>query len=76
MAALTAKGSTPASNSLEDIIAAINKISTDVKHSISVQVDHSQSVTCRVYADGKTKINKSNDKGSGYGTWYVGSFSI
>ena len=38
VAALTAKGSTPASNSLDDIITAINNMQLDVKHNVTAQV--------------------------------------
>ena len=40
MAALTAKGVTPTSNSIEDIITAINSITVggDVKHTFKIQM--------------------------------------
>ena len=59
MAALTAKGSTPASNNLEDIVTAINNLKTDVKHSVYIEAWKDGS-NCkgeaRLYVDGSRKL--------------------
>lgn len=58
MAALTAKGSPPTSNSIEDIITAINNITTDVKHTVKLNgfSDGGEGVVY-LYIDNVQKLN-------------------
>ena len=60
MAAVTARGVTPTSNSVDDIVLAINAIQTDVAHTVYATVSisspndtHYLNAVLRLYSDGK-----------------------
>ena len=76
MAALTAKGVTPVSNSLEDIITAINSITTDVKHDVYIKINHTKYAECCVYVDNVQVHGSSHDFGVNFGTWSVCTISV
>lgn len=76
MAALTAKGVTPASNSLEDIITAINNITTDVKHNVYIEINHTKYAECKVCVDNVQVHGSSHNFGESFGTWSVCSISV